>query len=47
MKTGLKPEEAGDKLDGSRFVFEEERLQVPGISEKRSLVGDTDMTDHD
>jgi 16S rRNA (guanine527-N7)-methyltransferase len=37
MKTGLKAEEAG-KLDRSRYVFEEERLQVPGISEARSLV---------
>ena len=37
MKTGLKAEEAG-KLDTSRFVFEEQRLQVPGISEARSLV---------
>ena len=37
MKTGLKPGEAG-KLDSSRFKFEEEALQVPGIREKRSLV---------
>jgi len=37
MKTGLREEEAG-KLDRSRFVFEEQRLQVPGISEARSLV---------
>ena len=37
MKTGLKGEEAG-KLDPSRFVFEEQQLQVPGISEPRSLV---------
>jgi len=37
MKTGLKEEEAGE-LDRSRFVFEEQRLQVPGISEARSLV---------
>ena len=37
MKTGLKPEEVG-KLDRSRFVFEEEILQVPGIRETRSLV---------
>lgn len=37
MKTGLRPEEAG-KLDPARFVFEEQRLQVPGISEARSLV---------
>jgi 16S rRNA (guanine527-N7)-methyltransferase len=37
LKTGLKAEEAG-KLDPSRFVFDEQRLQVPGISEPRSLV---------
>ena len=37
MKTGLKPEEA-DKLDRSRFAIEEHDLQVPGISEARSLV---------
>jgi len=37
MKTGLKVEEAAE-LDRSRFVFEEQRLQVPGISEARSLV---------
>jgi len=37
MKTGLREEEAGE-LDRSRFVFEEQRLQVPGISEARSLV---------
>ena len=37
MKTGLKGEEAGE-LDGARFVYEEQRLQVPGISEVRSLV---------
>jgi 16S rRNA (guanine527-N7)-methyltransferase len=37
MKTGLKPEEAG-LLDQSRFTFEEEILQVPGIREPRSLV---------
>lgn len=37
MKTGLRPEEAGE-LDTSRFTFEEEILQVPGIREKRSLV---------
>ena len=40
MKTGLKPEEVG-KLDRSRFVFEEEILQVPGIRETRSLVAVT------
>ena len=40
MKTGLKPEEAG-KLDGSRYVIEEEIVQVPGISEIRSLVSVT------
>jgi 16S rRNA (guanine527-N7)-methyltransferase len=37
MKTGLQPAEA-DELDSSRFVFEEEILQVPGIHEIRSLV---------
>jgi 16S rRNA (guanine527-N7)-methyltransferase len=37
MKTGLKEKEAGE-LDRSRFVFEEQRIQVPGISEARSLV---------
>jgi 16S rRNA (guanine527-N7)-methyltransferase len=37
MKTGLKPQEAG-KLDGSRYVVEEEIVKVPGISEIRSLV---------
>ena len=37
MKTGLKPEEVG-LLDQSRFTFEEEILQVPGIREPRSLV---------
>ena len=40
MKTGLKPEEAG-KLDGSRYVIEEEIVQVPGIRETRSLVAVT------
>jgi len=42
MKTGLKPEEAGE-LDSSRFVFEEKVLQVPGIREKRSLVAITQI----
>ena len=42
MKSGLKPEEAG-KLDQSRFVFEEEILQVPGIRETRSLVAVTQI----
>ena len=42
MKTGLRPEEAG-KLDSSRFKFEEEILQVPGIREKRSLVAITQL----
>ena len=37
MKTGLRPDEIG-KLDRSRFVFEEEIVQVPGIRETRSLV---------
>jgi len=42
MKTGLTPEEAG-KLDRSRFAFEEEILQVPGIRETRSLVAVTQI----
>jgi 16S rRNA (guanine527-N7)-methyltransferase len=42
MKTGLKPEEVG-KLDRSRFKFEEEILQVPGIRETRSLVAVTQI----
>ncbi len=37
MKTGLKPEEAG-QLDGGRFDFEEQSIKVPGIGESRSLV---------
>ena len=37
MKTGLKPEEAGE-LDGGRFEFEEQDIKVPGIGESRSLV---------
>lgn len=37
MKTGLKPKEM-QQLDPSRFEFEEETLQVPGIRGKRSLV---------
>ena len=42
MKTGLQPAEA-DELDSSRFVFEEEILQVPGIRETRSLVAVTQL----
>ena len=42
MKTGLQPAEA-DELDSSRFVFEEEILQVPGIHEIRSLVTVTQL----
>ena len=42
MKTGLQPAEA-DELDRSRFVFEEEILQVPGIREIRSLVAVTQL----
>ena len=42
MKTGLKPEEVG-KLDRSRFTFEEEIVQVPGIRETRSLVAVTQI----
>ena len=37
MKTGLSPKEV-QQLDTNRFVFEEESLNVPGISETRSLV---------
>lgn len=37
MKTGLKPEEAG-QLDDGRFDFEEQSVSVPGIGETRSLV---------
>jgi 16S rRNA (guanine527-N7)-methyltransferase len=37
MKTGLGPKEV-QQLDTNRFVFEEEILNVPGISETRSLV---------
>ena len=37
MKTGLRQKEV-QQLDSNRFVFEEEILNVPGISERRSLV---------
>ena len=37
MKTGLRQKEM-QQLDSNRFVFEEEILNVPGISETRSLV---------
>jgi 16S rRNA (guanine527-N7)-methyltransferase len=37
MKTGLRQKEV-QQLDTNRFVFEEEILNVPGISETRSLV---------
>ena len=37
MKTGLMQKEV-KQLDINRFVFEEENLHVPGISETRSLV---------
>ncbi len=37
MKTGLSKKEARS-LDTNRFVFEEEIIKVPGISENRSLV---------
>ncbi len=40
MKTALGADESGE-LDASRFAFEEEALQVPGIGEKRSLVAIT------
>ena len=42
MKTGLRSEEAG-KLDQSRFRYEEEILQVPGIEERRSVVAVTQL----
>jgi 16S rRNA (guanine527-N7)-methyltransferase len=42
MKTGLKAEEAG-KLDHSRFSYEEESVQVPGIEERRSVVAITQL----
>jgi 16S rRNA (guanine527-N7)-methyltransferase len=42
MKAGLKSKEAGE-LDRSRFAYEEEILQVPGIREKRSLVAVTQL----
>ena len=37
MKTGLRQKEV-QQLDSNRFVFEEEILNVPGVSETRSLV---------
>lgn len=37
MKTGLRQKEV-QQLDTNRFVFEEETLNVPGVSETRSLV---------
>jgi len=37
MKTGLKPKEML-QLDSSRYRFEEQDLQVPGIDQPRSLV---------
>ena len=37
MKTGLRQKEV-QQLDANRFVFEEEIINVPGISETRSLV---------
>lgn len=37
MKTGLRQKEM-QQLDSNRFVFEEEILNVPGVSETRSLV---------
>jgi 16S rRNA (guanine527-N7)-methyltransferase len=37
MKTGLRQKEV-QQLDTNRFVFEEEIINVPGISETRSLV---------
>lgn len=37
MKTGLRQKEV-QQLDSNRFVFEEETLNVPGVSETRSLV---------
>ena len=37
MKTGLRQKEV-QQLDTNRFIFEEEIINVPGISETRSLV---------
>jgi len=37
MKTGLRQKEV-QQLDSNRFVFEEEIINVPGISDTRSLV---------
>ena len=37
MKTGLGTEEAG-ALDSTKYLIEETRLQIPGISSNRSLV---------
>jgi len=42
MKTGLRQKEV-QQLDTNRFVFEEEILNVPGISETRSLVAVTPL----
>ena len=42
MKTGLRQKEV-QQLDTNRFVFEEEILNVPGISETRSLVAITPL----
>ncbi len=42
MKTGLRAEEA-EQLDQSRFRYEEEALQVPGIPEVRSVVAITQL----
>ena len=42
MKTGLRQKEV-QQLDTNRFVFEEEILNVPGISETRSLVTITSL----
>ena len=37
MKTGLRQKEV-QQLDSNKFVFEEDNMNVPGISETRSLV---------
>ncbi len=42
MKTGLRQKEV-QQLDTDKFVFEEEILNVPGISETRSLVAITQL----
>jgi len=42
MKTRLEPRET-DELDRERYLFDEERLNVPGVDEPRSLVAITPL----